>query len=438
VYAGDIDAFIGDQALIFDDIRDVLDQQFARLGALERAILLWLAIEREPLSEAQLWSLLMRTTTKRNLLEALRSLLRRSLLEQYGSAFGLQNVITEYLTDYLVAQVCHEFETEAPLLLHNYPLLTTHAKEYVRQSQRRIILQPIIERLTGTLGRLGVQARFDRMLETMRRDSPIQPSFLAGSILNLFLQIGHDLRGYDFSHLSVWQADLRGADLPAVDFRHADLRGSVFTDYVGAAMAVAFSPDGQLLAVGADNGAIYLFRVADRQLVGVCHGHQGYMGGLAFSPDGLRLVSGSDDWTLRIWDVASRQTLRVLVGHNGGISAVTFHPNGVLVASSGIDQTARIWDTATGALLHVLTGHAGMIQHLAFNPDGTLLATASHDQSVRIWDWQQERVAAVLNGHRGAVVTVVFCPHPILWGEQERLLLISGSHDQSVRIWDWQ
>jgi len=50
LFGGDIAAFLGDEALIFDDIRTVLDQQFARLAPLEREILIWLAIERDGLS----------------------------------------------------------------------------------------------------------------------------------------------------------------------------------------------------------------------------------------------------------------------------------------------------------------------------------------------------------------------------------------------------
>ena len=69
-FAGDIDAFMGDEVLIFDDIRDLLDQQFARLAALERDILLWLAIEREPITEAQLWQAVAHTSVKRSFLRS--------------------------------------------------------------------------------------------------------------------------------------------------------------------------------------------------------------------------------------------------------------------------------------------------------------------------------------------------------------------------------
>ncbi len=441
VFAGDIDALLGDSAPIFDDIRDVLDQQFARLAGLERDILLWLAVEREPLAEAQLWQAFARTTTKRSFLEALRSLLRRSLLENVGDAFGLQNVVTEYLTDYLVTAVCQEFDAETPTLLHSHALIKAQAQEYVRQSQQRIILQPIGARLLVALGQQRLEEKFKRLLAITRDERPGQPSFLAGNLLNLLLHLAIDVRGYDFSRLSVWQAYLRGADLPAVDFSHASLVDSIFTDYLGAVMAVAVSPDGQLLAAGVDNGAIYLWQLASRQLVGVCRGHQGHISMLDFSPDGGRLVSASDDQTARIWDVNTRQTLHTLVGHTGGVASAKFHPDGTVVASGSADETARLWHAATGQLLHILHEHSDMVVTLAFSPDGAILATGSYDQTVRLWDWRRIKVLHTLRSHTGTVRAVAFRPRLVPgtgWDQGGRVLLVSGSYDQTLCLWDAQ
>ena len=361
LFNSDIGAFLGDETLIFDDIRDVLDQQFGRLSRLERDISIFLAVEREPVAESLLWESRSHTTSKRNFLEALRSLQRRSLLERFDKAIGLQNVVTEYLTDYLVTTVCHEYETETPQILHTHALISAGAKEYVRQSQQRMILQPIGERLTRLLGRAGIEERSKRLVSQLRSERALQSGFLAGNILNLSLHLGVDITGYDFSGLSVWQAYLRGADLPRVDFGHADLTGSVFTDYVGAVTSVAFSPDGQLLAAGADNGAIYLWQLENRQLVGVCQGHQVHVWSLAFSPDGRRLVSASNDQTARIWDVKTWQPLRILAGHGGGVTSVAFSPDGTAVASGSADQTVRVWNAATGHPVHVLGGHDAMV-----------------------------------------------------------------------------
>src|SRR5215213_3340467 len=82
LFDGAIGSFLREETLIFDDIRAMLDQQFARLSALEQEILFWLAIEREPVTAAALRDNLVRKPPSSLFLEALRALQRRSLLEQ--------------------------------------------------------------------------------------------------------------------------------------------------------------------------------------------------------------------------------------------------------------------------------------------------------------------------------------------------------------------
>lgn len=432
LFGGDIAAFIADETLIFDDIRDVLKQQYARLTPLERDILLWMAVEREPVTEAQLRESFARTAARRALLEALRSLLRRSLLERRGSAFGLQNVVTEFLTDELVSRACDEIDTGKLELLHTHALIRPSTKEHVRLSQQRVILRPIGERLVGRRGRAALGSRLTQIIAAAERAQPPQPSYLAGNLLNLLLQLGIGVRGLDFSKLSVWHAYLRGHDLPEVSFSSADLTGSVFTDYVGAVTSAAISPDGQLLAAGADNSVIYLWRLSDLQLVGLCEGHEAHVWSLAFDPDGRRLVSASDDQTVRVWDVAGRRQLRVLAGHTSGVASVALHREGRIAASGSSDQTVRLWDTHTGELVSTLRRHGAMVPALSFSPDGELLATGSHDQTLCLWDWRRGSMLTSLVGHTAAVTALCFRAHPLAG----QTLLASASHDQTVRLWD--
>ena len=86
-FDGDIAEFLADESLVFDDMRAVLDQQFARLSPLEQEILFWLAIEREPISLQTLNQNLLQAPPRRNLLEALRDLQRRALIEHPAAWF---------------------------------------------------------------------------------------------------------------------------------------------------------------------------------------------------------------------------------------------------------------------------------------------------------------------------------------------------------------
>ncbi|MEJ7653005.1 MAG: hypothetical protein WKH64_06515 [Chloroflexia bacterium] len=248
LYDGDVAAFLR-EAPVFDDIRDVLDEQFSRLPGLAQEILYWLAIEREPVAASVLRANLLHPPSHRAMLEALRTLRRHSLVEgadlaggpawrarapglaepEYGArrAFTLQNVIMEYVAGRLVDEVCKEVEDERPDRLNRHALLQAWAKEYVRGSQERIILAPVAERLVARLGREGLTVRLRRVLEAVRREGPRAPGYAAGNVLNLLLHLGAEPRTATSG--SVYGGRTSGRLAPDWPIR-LDLSGSAFTD----------------------------------------------------------------------------------------------------------------------------------------------------------------------------------------------------------------
>ena len=472
LFAGDVAAFLRDQMPIFDDIRDVLDQQFARLTRLERELMIWLAIEREPTALPALHANLVQREPQRAVLEALRSLQRRSLLEQQGKGFTLQNVVMEYTTDLLVSEVVRELETDQLDLFARHALSKAQAREYVRQSQIRLILAPVAERLVARLGRAGLLAKLRALPDTLRARPDLASSYAAGDLLNLLIHIGADLRGLDLARLAVLQVSLRGVVAPQINFAHADLSGSSFDDTFASAHAVTFSPDGHLLVVGSHDGTIRWHSLADGQLARVSSGHTLFVWSVAFSPDGRLLASASEDRTVRVWDAHTGESRLVLRGHTQWVKSVAWNRAGMLLASAGGDETVRLWNPHTGELVHVfetpgvaqravtfspdgarlvsggddgalrfwdphtlrplsvLRQHAGWVRSLAWSADGALLASAGDGQSISLWDARTMQLLRTLSGHANAVLSLAF--HP------DNRHLASTSSDQTLRVWDTQ
>ena len=112
----------------------MLDQQFERMSDLERALLLWMAIERAPVTAQVLGGHLVHAGSRRTVLEALRWLQRQSLLEAHGAGVSLQNVVMEYATDHLIERLCQEIVDGRLNYWNSHALLMARANEYIRQA----------------------------------------------------------------------------------------------------------------------------------------------------------------------------------------------------------------------------------------------------------------------------------------------------------------
>jgi WD40 repeat protein len=160
-----------------------------------------------------------------------------------------------------------------------------------------------------------------------------------------------------------------------------------------AAVGVALSRDGKLLATACLDRTARLYDTATGKLRASLAGHSQPLKAVVFSPDGKLLATGSGTFAdpdrpaeIMLWDVSTRKALATLTGHKGMVLELLFAPDGKTLVSASQDRTLRIWDVAERKLRLVLTGHRARVSCLAFSPDGKTLASGSFDKTVRFWD----------------------------------------------------
>jgi WD40 repeat protein/serine/threonine protein kinase len=274
-----------------------------------------------------------------------------------------------------------------------------------------------------------------------------------------------------------WDATVRIRDLASGEIVHTLKQPSLYVH------AVAWSPDGRLLATGGSDpsGFVQIWDAASGERLSAVTGHRDAVVGVRFSPDGRWLLSCSYDETARLWDLSDVRTPRdvfTFKGHNWWVWDGAFSPDfapedpAARIVTVSQDGKAIVWrpvgqksevgsqtsevrvktsevgvQTSEVAFIgdRVFTGHTGPVFGVAFAPDGGSVATAGYDKRVLLWrpdDVEPFDFATLLDGdppapkfrefagesgHIAPVQSVAF--------SRDGTLLVSGSRDNSVKVW---
>ena len=197
---------------------------------------------------------------------------------------------------------------------------------------------------------------------------------------------------------------------------------------------VAYSPDGQAMATGGDDGKVKLWSSAS----GFCYvtfaEHKAPVTAVAFvggtGGRGQAVLSASLDGTIKAFDLVRYRNFKTLVAPESvQFTCLAVDPSGDIVAAGTAEPfNIYVWNLQTGKLLDVLSGHDGPIADLAFSAANGKLASASWDGTARVWEVYKPGTSAEVFSHPADVLAVAWRPD----GKQ----LATSSREGVIHFWN--
>lgn len=214
------------------------------------------------------------------------------------------------------------------------------------------------------------------------------------------------------------------------------------------ALGIAYSPDGNKIAVGDSEGNVWIWDVGSTMKPMLLRGHRNQVWAVAFSQDGRHLVTGDRDGNIRIWDPISLQlteefnlgqtpvwnisptatSLFFAATGNGvhridaadtsvaktiglpetAINRVTISPDESRLAAASSTGKIYIWSILQNELEKVIDADDNTLWSVAFSTDNSKVASASSDEVVKVWDLESGEELAAYGGHKGGATDIAF------------------------------
>lgn len=187
---------------------------------------------------------------------------------------------------------------------------------------------------------------------------------------------------------------------------NADSRIGGYNSY----SALAFSPDGQRLAVCCSREGLQIWDTATWQLQVV---RQTRASQLSWSPDGERLAFVQENWEVSpivpIWDITGGTIAGAAeLGNTDRAKSVAFSPDGKTLAIGTEVGSVMLWSVSSNEanLRQILRGHAASVNTLAWSSDGVLYSAGAN--TVRAWQVPTGKQLRLLDGFSGQVYQVAW------------------------------
>ena len=301
-------------------------------------------------------------------------------------------------------------------------------KELLSLLSQSKLAKAILELAHLMLDESTMQERLLALVLQTQTKSFNEVGYLAGNLTQLLLaQKSDGLIGCDLRKTKLKGVDFANTYLRRVNLQGAHLAESTFSKVTSSVRSIAFSSDGNYLAIGDFKNTVQIWDVCTGQVSLFCLGHSDWVGSVMFSSDGKILASGSDDQTVKLWSTVSGECIRTFEGHSDWVLSVAFSPDNKILASGSEDKTIKLWLTESGNCIHTLRDHANSVWAVAFSPDGKILASGSEDGTIKLWSTSSGKCIHTLKGHSNWVLSIALSP--------DGRNIASSSIDQTIKLW---
>ena len=202
--------------------------------------------------------------------------------------------------------------------------------------------------------------------------------------------------------------------------------------FIDRVTALDFSPDGKILATGGGepsrSGELKLWNVADGSLLReVPDAHSDVIYGLEFSPDGKQLASSGSDRFAKIFEVETGKFIRGFEGHTHHVLGVSWRADGRLLATGGADAVIKVWDVRTGDQARTIAGFNKEVTAIRFVADGDNVVASCGDNSVQMKNAANGGNVRAYGGAADFMYAVGVSAN----GKT----IVAGGQDSAVRVW---
>lgn len=426
IYFGNLSDYLAESEPLFHDLRALLDWHFDRLTVQEKEILFWLAINREYQSVSDFRKDIFSPERNKQIPSTLQSLSRKIPLERKNNGFLLQPVLIEFLTEKIVSEATAEVIADPIYFLLDFCLCKATSKDYIRETQDRLIVQPVVEQLAYQVG-VGeslnklIKNRLNSIDRTQR-----SPNYFAGNLLNILRHCTRDFSNIDLSRLFISQANFQGLTLHKTDLGFSILKNCIFTQAFGTISSIALNHS-SLFVTAHGNGDIRIWDWTNFNQEAIIHGHSDWIWKVAFSNDKKKFASCSQDKTVKIWDAETFSCTAVLNGHEDWVKYIVFSRDSNLLISCGNDGKIIVWDTVTGTAVRTLTAHIGWVWSLDVSKDDQYLLSSGQDGKIIVWELLSGNILNVFDNSGVTVKQALFI---------NSKQIVSIGFDNRVKIWD--